>query len=841
MSDTILGGDFTVYYGAENRQKRIEWTGATTGTRTVNELYSALQNLFDELTQMDDGVPMSAQTPTEYTIGIIDTGDKDPWFIDRTSVEHLTGGALKTASWDRVQDSNIGIVKIEYTEGGTALQASDIGETITNGTATGTILDYNTEITPKILWIRPTDSSSTHNWSASSGEMTVSNSSANPSQSAAAASAGESLWANIYSLGTIEKYTHVYVYQNGSYLTAYKGTTDWWTDQTTSLTATTDHIDILVNVSELGSEIDEGFVTVLARQYTKTYSYYIVDLHLGGRNPIPLQTGVDLDNQTGVKRLTLTASAANFDAGNFIYWTDDGVSDYTWATTTKRGVITAVDTTNDYIYYYLLGDPITDFSANDTVIQEWTGTTNGDGTGTVDGSAPVDAGPADLTTLPTARHGITATQLSGNDGGSFDVNEDGNPENYSIVIDCNQNALADVYEWTKWITRRGETNQDAETDGLNSEYYIGTDYRMTYSSDDGTLTEGSTVTGSTSGATGTVVYHNDTDNIVILRNSRRGTANFSSGEDLTQGGVTITSITPTAITPIAAAPFGTFAGGKFFCAPGVVLTDYLVTELNNFQLVDDGGTVRVAPTKVNINVGNTQVGDRVAVFRLDGEDGEIQKDRYSATVQSAGATTVVIDTGGGITYDEPGKTSGGVLRIVDISGFTEYRLRYASWDSSTFTLDNIEVTATAGTDTTTIFSTGNLGSVVVGDLVYNNGNGHDGVSYVTDISGAPNSVTISPAITGQTSGDTIDFNAIPINTATDDTIYVPYMDIYVTTAGTQTAQVVYQTGQATIYTRVRARRSIGVGDAILPFEQDSTITANGMSVSVIRTPDTILT
>src|SRR3989337_4242473 len=101
MSDTILGGDFTVYYTAENRQKRVAWTGSATGTRTTNELYSALQDLFDELGQMDDGVPMSAQTSTEYTIGIIDAGDKDPWFIDRTSVEHLKGGALKTASWQR--------------------------------------------------------------------------------------------------------------------------------------------------------------------------------------------------------------------------------------------------------------------------------------------------------------------------------------------------------------------------------------------------------------------------------------------------------------------------------------------------------------------------------------------------------------------------------------------------------------------------------------------------------------------------------------------------------------------------------------------------------------------
>ena len=35
---------------------------------TVNQLYSFLQDTFDEPAQMDDPVPMSAQTPTQYTL-----------------------------------------------------------------------------------------------------------------------------------------------------------------------------------------------------------------------------------------------------------------------------------------------------------------------------------------------------------------------------------------------------------------------------------------------------------------------------------------------------------------------------------------------------------------------------------------------------------------------------------------------------------------------------------------------------------------------------------------------------------------------------------------------------
>ena len=36
MSQTILGGNFTVYYLDENRQKRIKWSGSASATNTAN-------------------------------------------------------------------------------------------------------------------------------------------------------------------------------------------------------------------------------------------------------------------------------------------------------------------------------------------------------------------------------------------------------------------------------------------------------------------------------------------------------------------------------------------------------------------------------------------------------------------------------------------------------------------------------------------------------------------------------------------------------------------------------------------------------------------------------------
>lgn len=816
---------FNVYYGAENRQKRIAWVtgGSGSGVATVNQLYSALQNLFDELTQMDDGVPMSAQTPTEYTIGIIDAGDKDPWFIDRTTAEHLSGGALKTASWLRATGTNTGIVKL--TVSSNAIVEGDIGIDITGGGNTGTLLDVQDQGSGNaVLWIRPDSNAAANNFddtttltcNAHTASFTY-----DITPPGISWESGESLWSNIYTLGTIEANTHIYISQNGANLVRYDNqanNTDWWGDG---------HIDILVNVKECGTEIDEGYVSVLARQYSKTYSYYIVDLTNGGRNPIPLQTGNDLDNQTGYWTFTGSAGTGTFQVGEVI----------SKSGTDKKGVVTAVAGTGaaPILTYYLIGDPITNFVNGDTSV---TGATSA---ATCTAGTPGAAGPANLgANTPAITHGGMA------DGGSYDIDENGTPENYSVVIDCNQSSLANVYQWAKYITRRGETGT-THTDGLQGQFYIGSDYRLRYSGTiTGTFSEGNTCTQATSGAKGTIVEVNTTDKIVILRNSR-GTFNTANVvTDYTAGGSFTPNTEASAVTPIAAAPFGTFAGGKFFCAPGVVLGDYLTADANNFQLVDDNGTVRVAPTKATITASNTREGDKIAIFRLTASGGDINKAEYNATVQSQAATTAIM--GSTITTDTPGKTSGGVIRLVDTSANTEYRLRYSSYASATFTLAYTNVaSADTGTTTTNVNATGIGTASLVGDLVMNVTQSN-AVAYVTAIVDA-NNVTISPAITGQVPTDNIKFNCLPVATTTSpqDTWYVPFIDVYETTGsdgtpGSESVQITHSSTDNNIYIRVRARHSSGVGTKILPFEQDSSVVgANPTTVSVIRTTDTIIT
>ena len=116
--------DFTVDYV----DKKIRHTSGTT-IYDVNALYSALQDTFDELGQMDDDIPMSAQTPTEYTL-------INGWYMGDIDMQFLQNGAIQTNGWASDE-----VIRVSYTES-VALSESDIGTTITTSSYTGKILDY---------------------------------------------------------------------------------------------------------------------------------------------------------------------------------------------------------------------------------------------------------------------------------------------------------------------------------------------------------------------------------------------------------------------------------------------------------------------------------------------------------------------------------------------------------------------------------------------------------------------------------------------------------------------------------------------------------------------------
>lgn len=237
---------------------------------TVNQLYSYAQDLSDDVINSTYTVPMSAQTPTEYTL-------VNSWFIPEDSFKYLKGGAISTSGWDAtIYNSGIWIMKFStYTN----CIPSDIGTTVTDGTNVGILVDYNNTL--KKWWVRKVSGNTwagTVSGTGSGGGLLTS------------VVTGESLFSNIYSLGLLAAGTTntIYVEQVNPELTNNKIAQYW----------PAGHIDLVIKVKEANTLIDSGNLTVFCREYTDLYSHYKTDVSSGGRNPVPLGTADDSNNQT---------------------------------------------------------------------------------------------------------------------------------------------------------------------------------------------------------------------------------------------------------------------------------------------------------------------------------------------------------------------------------------------------------------------------------------------------------------------------------------------------------------------------------------------------------------
>ena len=204
MGDTITSGRWTIDYAA--RVIARDTAVSPTTVDTVVQLYSDLQDEFDAPSQMDDIVPMSAQTPTEFTVGDPLARDtENPWFISPQHVKYLQGGALQTAQWGRVPTTENGIVRVHHT-GGVNPVASDIGKAIVHETDADAGVLVGFDNVANVLWIRPDDNLAANNFDSTSGNLDVTGGTQNIVQNAASAT-GEYLWANPNSVNVLSVQT----------------------------------------------------------------------------------------------------------------------------------------------------------------------------------------------------------------------------------------------------------------------------------------------------------------------------------------------------------------------------------------------------------------------------------------------------------------------------------------------------------------------------------------------------------------------------------------------------------------------------------------------------------
>lgn len=251
-------------------------TGAGTTVYSANALYSFAMDTFDELTHIDDTVPMSAQTPTSYTVIA-------GWYLQEDLTKYINGGAIQTSGYNTV-------ITYAPVTIGTPFVVGDIGDTLTGSvsTDTGDLVDYNN--TTGEVWIRMTTTADVFADTdvlsgAGTGTATVDGT----------PRTGETIFANPYTLGTLEGTPVIYIVQDGVTLTS------WWA---------AGPFDIIVKVTETGTDIDSKAITVFCRAWTDLYDNFEITLTTAGQNAVPLGTSDDLNSQTAAATV-LTWAAAN--------------------------------------------------------------------------------------------------------------------------------------------------------------------------------------------------------------------------------------------------------------------------------------------------------------------------------------------------------------------------------------------------------------------------------------------------------------------------------------------------------------------------------------------------
>jgi len=808
---------------------------------TANAFYTFIQDEADEPSRMIDTVPISAQTSLQYRM-------ENEWFIDDETVKTILGGSLETAGWTK--SGAAGITQLRWQSGSSdPPTAADIGEVMTGGTSGATGLLLAVDVTKRIAWVRNTSATQ---FDDSTPDNVTSPSTAWDIETTFGLATGESIWGNLFTVGSVEPETEVYIGQEDDYMAgtgqggggseAVLGSiAPWWDVDVDFVTPSPNPvnaggIDVLIKVQEADVLIDAGRLEVDARQLTVLYSSFKLLLTAGQGVGVLTVPGQDLNATLGDRRVGVSSIAS----GPIVV--GDIIQDSVAAQNVNRAVITAVETGPDVIEYYLIGD-LTDFSNSDTVF----GKSPSSLTFTIDTGVEAfsDVGPGLAVGISIA---------PGHNVG--DVDQDAVNEPYSILIDCSDERLDIVYRRVMFLVKRGELTgilPDAETGaaGEEGQFYEATGEVLALIDAEGSsgLAEDTFVTGSLSGATAVVVakeFGGSPNFDYVVLTQVKGTFEDNDVLDLVNspvGNSNTIAGTPTLLPSQTANPFGQFAGGNWFLARGVNLSNVNALDANLFQTTDILGVLRVPPAQVTVVMNGVVAGDRVLVALVEaGGSQVIDTDENGVNGTPAqGVEAVTLDSS-----PPADKPTNETLHIID-AGFDE-RYRVASIAGAVVTLVSIPTgTATGGSDIDTLEDTGSTfqaDNVEIGMLIRKtNVGGNDEIFKVlrvvseTELDVAPWEGTRETA-TAWSTGNTFEINRLAYVKAGTEDAYIPYMD-RIATSTTESVSLTFVSTRE-VLARDRFSSTIIGGQKILPFEQLSIqITTAGLTVAARRDDDNI--
>jgi hypothetical protein len=577
----------------------------------VNTIYKVSADLSDDQGRMIKKYPMVALTPVDYRMVY-------GWFITPDAVKYLSTGSITTSGYTHPTNPT-GIRLLTFTAP-TSCVSGDVGKPVLGGTTgdAGTLLYYDNAA--GMWWIRCIatddlfDVSETVSVTGGTGTGTT----------AGASATGEDVYTGVYTIGTIEAGSSIYLRQNEVEISP------WWS---------TGNIDILIYVQRAGALISSGLVDGWIREWGDSGKYFEADLSSGARTPVSVFTRPDLSNAS----LLATVGAWDdvlfaFVNGTINYGsgTGSGLDDYKilWdQTSNATGVILKKGTTvsgtftlgnvegsfaSSHVVSLLaqisFGTQTTAFTAGQVVTQAVSGATgtirrvdqdpNGLGvtgrlylsnvSGTFNAvnalSDPL-GGAATATSLLTAApswqasttgaFAVAHTMLYNLENGAGEVPWD-------VVIKCQSRALAQCYERSKYIVRKDSTHQLRRVVSGAITPISGRFYNAAY-----------------------------------------------TGYEITEQ-----------------APFGQMPGTTFFGARGVLILGMVDADINNAQLVDSTGATQFLPNRQNLRITGLIVGDRVALFKLTGAGGDPDENMMGG-VDTTSAGVSYLNLVGPIPADTP--------------------------------------------------------------------------------------------------------------------------------------------------------------------------------------------
>jgi len=712
-----IGADF----GIDTVNRRVYHQYGTT-VYDVNELYSWLQDVFDELAQMDNPEPMSAQTPTAYTM-------INGWFLDPGELsyahKYLSGGAIKTDGYSvSGYDDGVRLLKLEaggYVWAGSGDLGEEIGYSGGSPTDTGTLLSYDN--TKRYWWIRVDNGDASDEFTDVGTALDVTDgagSGAGNLIDAGGSLSGEELYTNVYTLGTIssDPSPQAYIFQGGIVLDEWSNLDNW----------NRGHIDVLLKIKEAGYELGEpkGYVTVFARQESDSFDHFEIDLGEGGRNAVPLGTATDLDHTTADYYLLYDGGVGtDFSTGEIISETNG-----TWS----AEVISFVEYSSGV---GLLGISGVKGTLSDD--ESFSGGTSG-ATGITNGTLgdtllSWDAEASDFSTLGQIITGLTSGAkrlLRGVDGANdkavcqVDETVTGTArEAYYTTFDDDENATGatdgDVTLDADSITAVSGfsditvafVNGTVTTGGTSGTFTVGEQVTwddgqaqtaivlkdsssvLTLGNCTSTDLSGNEVSGQLSSATATPDQALQSSHTMLKAFEQQSDKSYDviiQGGDIYEAGRTLAQVYQylkfvcredsdfamytvidgviteldgeeyiqafTGYTPVKSAPFGTFAGGKFFGAQSVWVSG--MASGQSYQLIDAAGATQTPPISVTVTVSSLITGDRVGVFLTAA--GAINKAQYQShnTNNTSGLSTFEVVEN--IAQDTP---AAGILRVIN--------------------------------------------------------------------------------------------------------------------------------------------------------------------------------